>query len=179
MKSKSNIRWVVKVVLISVAASMAFTLASTEVMGRTGYIISFAVLAAFIIIGLIFDIVGVAVTVAAEAPFHSMATRRERGAQEAIRLIKSADRVASFCNDVIGDVTGIVSGATAGMIAARLAESFTAGDILLPLLISGVVTGLTVGGKAVGKNAAIKNSTKIVLKVGKCINFLRFRPNSR
>jgi len=179
MKSKSNIRWVVKVVLISVFASMAFTLASTEVMGRAGNIIAFSVLAAFIIIGLIFDVVGVAVTVAAEAPFHSMATRRERGAQEAIRLIKSADRVASFCNDVIGDVTGIVSGAMAGMIAARLVEGFVAGDIWLPLLISGGVTGLTVGGKAIGKNFAITNSTKIVLKVGKCINFLRIKPKSK
>ncbi|MCL2367136.1 MAG: hypothetical protein FWC75_08885 [Oscillospiraceae bacterium] len=186
MKSKSNVRWVIRIVLISIAASMIFTLASTEVLAWAGYITSFAVLAVFIIIGIIFDIIGVAVTAATEAPFHSMAVHRECGAQESLKLIRNADRVASFCNDVVGDVTGIVSGTTAGLIAARLMESFATENLLLPLLISGAVTGLTVGGKAVGKNSAIKNSTKIMLqvgklihKVGRLISFLKRKPKSR
>ena len=178
MKTKINFRWLFKIVLISVAASTVFTIASTEVLGRTGYVISFAVLAAFVVIGIIFDIVGVAVTAANEAPFHSMAAHKQRGAVESLRLIKNADKVSSFCNDVVGDVTGIVSGATAGLVAVRLMESFATENLIIPLLISGVVTGLSVGGKALGKNSAINNSTAIVLRVGKLVNFLRLNPKT-
>ena len=173
---KTNYKWLIKIVLISVAASMAFTLASTEILGRTGYIVAFAILAVFVILGIVFDIIGVAVTAATEAPFHSMAVHRERGAAESLRLIKNAGKVSSFCNDVVGDVSGIVSGSTAAMIAARLAQGLNAENIIIPLLISGAVTGLTIGGKAAGKNLALNNSTAIVLRVGKLINFLRLKP---
>ena len=173
---KTNYKWLIKIVLISVAASMAFTLASTEVLGRTGYIVAFAILAVFVILGIVFDIIGVAVTAAAEAPFHSMAVHRERGAAESLRLVKNAGKVSSFCNDVVGDVSGIVSGSTAAMIAARLTQGLDVEDLTITLLISGAVTGLTIGGKAAGKNFALDNSTAIVLKVGKLLNFLRIRP---
>ena len=175
MKTKANLRWLIKIVLVSIAFSTVFTLASTEILGRVGYIISFTVLLVFIVIGIVFDIVGVAVTAAVEAPFHSMAAHKQKGAAESLRLIKNADRVSSFCNDVVGDVTGIVSGTTAGLIAVRLMESMTRDGLLIPLVISGVVTGLSVGGKAIGKNSAINNSTVIVLQVGKIINLLRIK----
>jgi len=179
MRKKTNYKWLIKIVLISVAASMAFTLATTEILGRVGYIVAFAVLAVFVIIGIIFDMIGIAVTAAKEAPFHSMAAHRERGAAESLRLIKNADRVTSFCNDVVGDVSGIISGATAALIAARLMEGLSTENLLFPLVMSGVVTGLTVGGKAVGKSFAFNNSTGIVLRVGKLINFLLLRSYSK
>ncbi|MCL2392833.1 MAG: hypothetical protein FWC66_09580 [Oscillospiraceae bacterium] len=177
MKTKLDFKWLIKIVLISITATMVFTLASTEVLGRTGYIISFSVLVVFIVLGVVFDIIGVAVTAAVEAPFHSMAAHKQRGATEALRLVKNADKVSSFCNDVVGDVTGIVSGTTAGLIAARLMESMATENLIITLLISGAVTGLTVVGKAVGKNSAINNSTAVVLRVGKLINFLHLKKN--
>ena len=136
---------------------------------------AFVILAAFIALGIIFDIIGVAVTAAVEAPFHSMAAHRERGAPEALRLIKNANKVSSFCNDVVGDVSGIVSGATAALIAARLMQALSAAGLLVPLIISGAVTGLTIGGKAIGKTLAFNNSTSIVLKVGKLISILHVK----
>jgi len=179
MKKKTNIRWLIKIILISVVASIVFTLASTEILGRAGYILSFAILAAFIIIGIVFDVVGIAMTAATEAPFNSMATRRQRGATESLRLIKNANRVTCYCNDVIGDVTGIVSGTTAALIAARLMEGFNTESLLFPLVISAGVTGLTVGGKAIGKTLAFNKSTEIVLGVGKIFNLLRLKPFSK
>ena len=173
MRKKTNYRWLVKIVLVSVAASMAFTFASTEILGSAGYIVAFGVLAVFIILGIVFDVIGVAVTAATEAPFHSMAAHRERGAAESLRLIRNADKVSNFCNDVVGDITGIISGSMAAMIAARLIEGFRAENLMFPLLISGVVTGLTVGGKSAGKTLAFNNSTLIVLRVGKLINIFR------
>ena len=172
MKKKTNYRWLYKIVLISIAASMVFTLASAKILGRAGYIVAFVTLAAFVIIGIVFDIIGVAVTAAKEAPFHSMATHRERGAADALRLIRNADKTASFCSDVVGDVSGIVSGSMAALIAARLMEGVRAENILVPLLISGAVTGIMIGGKAVGKTFAFNKSTAILLAVGKLINIL-------
>jgi len=167
MKKKTNVKWVLKIVLISVAASMAFTIASTEILGRAGYAVAFIILAAFIAVGIVFDIIGLAIVTASEIPFHSMAAHRERGAAESLRLLKNADKATSFCSDVVGDVTGIVSGATAALVAARLMQSFSAENFLIQLLVSGAVTGLTIGGKAVGKTYALNYSTAIVLKVGK------------
>jgi len=179
MKKKTIFKWLIKIVLVSVAASVVFTFASTEILGRAGYIVSFAVLAVFIVIGIVFDVVGIAVTAASTAPFHSMAAHRERGATESLRLIKNADKVTGFCNDVVGDVTGIISGTTAALIAARLMEGFSSETILFPLLMTGVVAGLTVGGKAAGKTIAINKSTAIVLRVGKLIHFLGFKSRPR
>jgi len=179
MKTKTNYKWLIKIILISVVASMVFTIASAEILGRAGYIVAFIVLAVFIVIGIIFDVIGVAVTVAAEAPFHSMAAHRERGATESLKLIRNADKVSSFCNDVVGDVTGIISGTIAALIAARLMEGLSTENFVFPLLISGVVTGLMVGGKAVGKTIAINGSTRIVHKVGKLINSLKLKKNCK
>ena len=173
MKKKTNFRWLVKIVIISVATTMVFTLASTEILGRGGYLVSFAVLALFIVIGIAFDMLGVAVTAAAEAPFHSMASHRERGAAESLRLIKNADKVSSFCNDVVGDVSGIVSGGAAALIAARLMQGLGTDNLMVPLMITGALTGLTIGGKAACKTFAFNNGTAIILKVGKLLNMLR------
>jgi len=178
LKSKSSLKWIIKITLISVVASVVFTIASTEILGRAGYIVSFAILAIFIVVGIVFDIIGLAVATATVAPFHSMAAHRERGATESLRLIKNADKVTSFCNDVVGDVTGIISGTTAALIAARLMVGLGTESLLFPLLISAAVTGLTVGGKAIGKAFTFNNSTSIVLHVGKLINFLRIRPKT-
>jgi len=176
MKRKTNISWLIKVILISIAASMVFTLASTEILGWAGLPVAFALLFVFIIVGIIFDIIGIAVAAAKESPFHSMASRRERGAAQSINLIRNADKVTSFCNDVVGDVTGIVSGTTAALVAARLMDGLSTENIIFPLLISGSVTGLTIGGKAIGKAAAIRNSTNIVHSVGKLISTLHRNP---
>ena len=177
MKKKTNYKWLVRVVLISVVASMVFTVASSEIIGHAGYAVALVTLALFIAIGVAFDIIGVAVTAAQEAPFHAMAAHRERGASDALKLIKNADRTASICNDVVGDVTGIVSGSTAALLAARLIEGLGSDGLLFPLLISGVVTGLMICGKAVGKTFAINHSTAILAGVGKFIHVLRFRKN--
>ena len=171
MKKKPNAGWVARIVLISVTASMAFTLASTEILGRVGHVLAFLLLAVFIIIGILFDIIAVAVTVSTEAPFHSMAAHRQRGAAECLKLVRNADKTASVCGDVVGDVTGIISGATAVLITARLMQNFNTENLLLQLLIPGMVTGLTIGGKAVAKGFALNNNVAIVLKAGKSIDF--------
>jgi len=120
----------------------------------------------FILIGVVFDIVGVAVTKADIAPFNSMAARKVRGGKKAVELIKNADRVSSFCNDIIGDISGIVSGATATAIAIKIyALTSSTSEIWINLIICGAVSALTVSLKAIGKAAGLNYSKKIVLAV--------------
>lgn len=162
---KVNFRWAIRAVVWSIVLTTVFTLASTAVLDEAGYVLAFAVLLTFIIIGILFDMIGVAVTAADETPFHSMASHKVPGAREAIRLIKHADRVSNLCSDVVGDIAGIISGTTMALIAYRLVWSFSLSHLLTNLVISGFVVGLTIGGKAIGKSAAIHNSTKVVLLV--------------
>ncbi|NLT13805.1 MAG: hypothetical protein GXY05_05635 [Clostridiales bacterium] len=170
MKSKTNKRWVVRITLISMCVSMAFTFASSEILGSAGYVMAFLVLAVFILLGIVFDIIGVAATAASPAPLHSMAAKKEAGAAEGLRLLRNAEKVSSICNDVVGDISGIVSGTTSSLIVARLMQDLSTENIMLQLSVSAVVTGLMIGGKAVGKTIAMNNSTRIVLDVGKLIN---------
>jgi len=166
---KMNFRWVGRIVIWSLVLAAIFTLASYAVLEEAGYVLAFGVLVALILLGILFDMVGVAVTAADETPFHSMAAHKGRGAKEAIRLIKSADRVATLCSDVVGDITGIVSGITVAVLATRAAVDFSVSTLAASLVVSGIVIGLTIGGKALGKQAAIGSSQDIVLFVAKII----------
>ena len=126
-----------------------------------------------VLLGIAFDIVGVAVTAADERPFHSMASHRERGAREALRLIRNAEKVSSFCNDVVGDICGIVSGTTAAVIVARLQSDFNTRSILISIAVTALISGLTIGGKAIGKRLAMNRSKEVVFRVAKALRVLR------
>ena len=176
MKHKTEFKWIITITLISVAASTVFSLISSEVLEGAGYFMAVALLLAFILVGIMFDMLGVAVTYAREAPFHSMASRRVRGAAEAIRLVRRSERVASICNDVVGDISGIVSGATAAVIAANFTRDLGASGVVTQLLVTALVAALTIGGKALGKIAASNKNTEIVLLAGR---FLSFFPHKK
>ena len=169
MKVKADFKWVIRIIAVSIALSMAFSLVSEAALGEAGYVLAFIVLAVFIFIGVVFDIIGVAVTSAQEAPFHSMASHREKGAAESIKLLRNAEKVSSICNDVVGDICGIMSGATAAVIVGNIAKGLGWGSTLFQIIISGVVAGLTIGGKAIGKTVAMNNNVEIVLFVGRFI----------
>ena len=124
----------------------------------------------FIGIGIVFDIVGVSVTGADEAVFHSMNSRKVKGASVAVMFKKNADKVSSFCCDVIGDICGIVSGAAGTTIALLITES-TGMDILISsLLVAAVIASLTIGGKAIGKSFAINKSDIILYEFAKFVS---------
>ena len=168
-----TIRWVVTIFLVTIFVSAAITLISNEIMSMSGLLASFVILLIIVLVGIVFDIIGVAVTSADESPFHSMAARKVPGAQESIRLLRNAERVSSICNDVIGDICGVVSGTASATIAAQLIARFEfAWPVMMGLLMSAFVSGLTVGGKAIGKTFAVNSSTAIVHLAGKVISVI-------
>lgn len=171
---QKTIRWVVTIFLVTIVVSGVISLLSDLIMSGSTMLVAFLILFIIIMVGIVFDIVGMAVASADEKPFHSMASRKVPGAQEAIRLLRNAERVSSICNDVVGDICGVVSGSASATIAAQiLAEFDFSWPQIVSLLMSALAAGLTVGGKAVGKGFAVSSSTKIVHGVGRLLYGLR------
>ena len=169
-QQKEAARWALTIFLVTIAVSATISFTSNEIMDRSSIAVAFLILLFIIAVGIVFDIVGVAVTSADEKPFHSMASRRVPGAKEAIRLLRSAGKGSSICNDVIGDICGVVSGAASATIAARaLTYVQFSWPQVVTLGMSALVAGLTVGGKAVGKTVAIRSCTEIVFLVGRIL----------
>lgn len=169
-ESKKTIRWVVTIFVITLFVSGAISLLSEELLSRSGVAAAFFILLFIVLVGILFDVVGVAVTSADEKPFHSMAARKVPGAQEAINLLRNAERVGSICNDVVGDICGVISGSASAVIASKILTHFTfSWPNVVTLLMSAFVAATTVGGKAIGKTYAIKSCTLIVHQVGKAI----------
>ena len=165
------IRWIITIFIVTVLVSGLITFISDIIMSATTMLVAFFILFFIVLLGILFDIIGMAVATADEKPFHSMAARRVPGAQEAIRLLRKAERVSSICNDVVGDICGVVSGSASATIASQVLmrmEQFTWPQLIV-LSMSALVAGLTVGGKAIGKSYAINSCTQIVHSVGKLI----------
>lgn len=176
-EQKKRIPWAVQAFFISIAISALLSFLSGEALAGAGLLLAFGVLLAFILLGIVFDIIGVAVTAADERPFHSMASRKIPGAREALRLIRKANEVSSVCNDVVGDICGIVSGSTVAVIVVRLHEVLGFESIVTSLAITALASGLTIGGKALGKTFAIEKSTAVLRVVGRILHF--FSGNKR
>ena len=173
-----TIRWVVMIFIITFFVSGTISFVSDGIMESSSMAVAFLILLTIVLLGIIFDIVGVAVTSADEKPFHSMAARKVPGSIEAIRLLRSAERVSSICNDVVGDICGVVSGSASATIAAQVLRTFDfSWPQMVSLLMSALVAALTVGGKAVGKTVAINSCTEIVSGVGRILFLIHHIPD--
>ena len=172
-KEKRGRRWVITVILVTFVISSLLQMVQAGLMSKVNLAMAFVILITFILIGILFDIIGVAVTSANETPFHSLSSQKIRGAKEAVRLVRSADRVGSFCNDVIGDIVGIISGsATTAIVVMIISSGINIGNFALTVIMTALVAALTIGGKAAGKRIAIERANNIVFFVGKVISFI-------
>ncbi len=169
---KSN--WTYKVFFITFLLAALFT-AITNAFTNVGIIILAAVIVLVIFIGIVFDMIGVATLTSKEENFHARASKKQKGAKESISLLKNASVVASFCNDVIGDVCGIVSGGLGTTLALTIATKYELNIIIITTILAAFISALTVGGKAIGKNIAIKKSDNIIFYVGKLKSMLKIK----
>ena len=169
-EKRKHIKWVVTIFLVTMLISGTISFLSDILMESSSMGVAFLILLAIILIGILFDIIGMAVATADEKPFHAMAARKVPGARAAISLLRNAERVSSICNDVVGDICGVVSGSASATIAAQILRNFELSwPQMVGLLMSALCAGLTVGGKAIGKSIAVNSCTEIVHTVGKVI----------
>ncbi len=169
-KKKISLKYVFGITFLTFIIALILQTVSKILMESIAIFYAFILLIVVIMIGIVFDIIGMAVTSADDAAFFSMAADRIRGAKEAISLIKNAEKVSNVANDVIGDVCGIISGSIGAAIIASISAGKSVTEALwLSLLITGSVSALTVGGKAAGKFIAISYNSYIVYAAGKII----------
>ena len=165
---KEHIRWFMTVFITTFILSITFSYISTNALNNLEILPAIVILIAVIFMGILFDIIGVAITVAKEQEFHAKATKKVEGSKASIFLIRNSAKVANICADVIGDICGVLSGAISAMVAAKIGQEYGV-SFNLQFIMSAMVASLTVGGKALGKNLAHEKSTSIVHAVGKII----------
>ncbi|HHV26212.1 hypothetical protein FYJ27_03930 [Anaerosalibacter bizertensis] len=170
---KQTKKWVIVISVWTFVMAIFFSLITEKLMKNLDVFFAFIILIIIILLGILFDIIGIAVTASDEKPFHSMAANKVEEAKHAIKLIKNAGQVSNFCNDVIGDISGIVSGSAGTIIIYNLINKYNIKNgTILSIIITALIASFTVGGKAVGKEIAINNSEKIIFKMAKVLNFL-------
>lgn len=159
--------------------AVALVLPAVSIIGGAPLYIAVPLLLSIVVVGILFDIVGVAVAVAEEAPLHARAAKKAPGAKRAIWLTRNADRVANFCNDMVGDVVGTLSGAAGAAVVAQIARLIQGGpsqEELLSTVTIALVAALTVGGKAAGKSYAMNHANQITAWVGRLLEWWDRRP---
>ena len=168
-KDNTDIVWFIKIFFTTFILSIVFSFISSNGITNLSLIPAILILLLVILVGIAFDIIGVAVTVAHETEFHAKATKKVKGSKSSIKLIRNAPKVANICADVVGDICGVLSGAISALISMKITEQFGL-NFDLQFVLSALVAALTVGGKALGKGVANNHSTQIVHVVGIVLN---------
>lgn len=168
-----NWKWVRTITLLSFLISVSMSYLSSEALKTVNNLTAFLILLLFIAIGIVFDIIGVASTSTTEKELHSMAAKKVHGARQAVWLSRNAEKVASFCNDVVGDISGIISGATGAIIISNITSGLTVLQALIvSLTVTGCIAAATIGGKAIGKAFGISKSVTIIHAAGRILALL-------
>ena len=167
LKKKSVKRnlWPLKVTIITLVLSAFFSFSTEIISTKSNLIVALLICILLIVISIIFDGVGVSVTNCDIAPLTAMAARKVPGSKRAIRLVQNSEKVSSICCDVIGDICGVISGACSAAIVIKMIEfaGTDAHKLILSIVTSAVIAAITVGGKAIEKTIAIKNSKEMVM----------------
>lgn len=162
-----DVKWVVTITLTAFLMSIFFSGVTNITVPNINVVLGVIIVLLIIIVGVLFDVIGVSVTSCSIAPFNSMATKRVKGSRLAIKLIKNAEKTSAFCNDVVGDVCGVISGSVGTMLGILLGSKLGISTGISTLVLTALIAALTIGGKACGKSYAINKSDIIVYKFAK------------
>lgn len=103
-KDNSELKWFIIVFITTFILSIVFSFISTNAISYLELFPAILILILTIFVGIIFDIIGVAVTVAKEEEMHAKASKKIQGAKTSIKLIRNSSKVSNICADVIGDI---------------------------------------------------------------------------
>lgn len=170
-KEKVDRKWLIQILVIAFTISFLLSFISETTIPNLSLTFGIILTLIFIFLGVLFDIIGVSVTAAEEKVFHSMNSRKVKGANVAVKLKKNADKVSNFCCDVIGDICGIISGAAAASIAVIISKKLDMDPLLISLITAAITASLTIGGKALGKSFAINKSNFILYEFAKFLSY--------
>ncbi|QHE52909.1 hypothetical protein [Pontibacillus sp. HMF3514] len=179
---QKSLKFSLGIAVITFVLAAIFSVISTFILNDVFYLVGIIIVFTIVIIGVLFDMLGIAATAADEVPFHAMAAEKVNGSKEAIIIVRNADRFASFCNDVIGDIAGVISGTAAAIVVLRIAQIFGQSDgstlqFVISVIFTSIVAAVTVGGKAMGKYFAVHSSTDIIFFAARIIALIERKLN--
>lgn len=170
-KKKKHNLWPLKAFVITFALAVAVNAASELALEDSRLWLACLLTVVILLLGVVFDIIGTAATACEIGPFHSMASRKVKGAKLAVKFAQKSDVVSSVCCDIVGDVCGIVSGVCAAAIASYTLN--LQGSFWWSVLIYAIISTLTITLKAVGKGLAVKKANKIIFGVARMLSIFR------
>ncbi|MDD3048730.1 MAG: hypothetical protein PHQ89_01905 [Bacilli bacterium] len=162
IKKFIDVKWIITITIMAFLITVIFSTGSDLLMRKVNVVFGILIIIFFILIGVITDMIGIAVTSADKKPFNSMSSKNIKGSKMAIKMLKNAEKVSAFCNDVIGDICNIMSGSAGIFIAASISLEYNIDITVITLIITALIASATIGGKAIGKSAAINKSEVIV-----------------
>ena len=172
-KEKSDFSRIFKITFFAFFISFFISMFFETTLPKANFLLSLVLVIIFVLLGILFDIIGVAVTSCSIVPFNSMSSRKVYGAKTAVKLIQNANKVSSFCNDVIGDVCGIISGTGSAVVSVNLANLLHTNQFITTLFTTAFIAAFTIGGKALGKSYAMNKNSIIVFKFAKILAHFR------
>ena len=163
-KKQKKIRfWALKIFIITLFLTAGITVVTESLTNNMSIIAAAFIILIIVLIGVFFDIIGIAFASCDPAPFISMASKKINKAKSAIKLLQNADVVSNICGDVIGDICGIVSGTAGAAIVLKIILSHPdSSELVWTVVVSALIAALTVSGKAAGKTLAIRKNKEIV-----------------
>lgn len=170
---KESTKWILTTFILTFILAMIFGGVSNVVVEKLNIFVAVLVLIIVIAIGILFDMIGMAIATCEEAPFHAKAAKKHAGAKEVIKLLKEKDKATNVCNDLMGDICGIISGGVSALISVKLSTALNVDVVIVSLVISGLVAAITVGGKAIGKGISMSNAENIMYKVGAVLHIVK------
>lgn len=161
-KPSRSANWALKILVITFVLSLISSVLSQVAVGGSNILIATMLLIFMIITSIIFDVIGVSVTSCSFCRINSE-NGKDGVKKVASLLIANAEKVNNLCADVVGDICGVMSGACGASIVAAISDALGT-DVFLPsILVSAVIASVTVGGKALCKKIAVRNSESIVM----------------
>ena len=92
MKNKTDFKWVLIVTVLAFIISIVMTLFSTITLENVSLLVAILITFLFILLGIVFDLIGVAVTSGDEVAFHSMSSRKVKGGKIGVKLMKNTSK---------------------------------------------------------------------------------------
>lgn len=170
---KENKKWILVTTVVTFILALLFGGVSNVIVERMNSVVATIVLIIVITIGILFDMIGMAIATCSEAPFHAKAAKKHIGAKEALKVIKEKEKTINICNDLMGDICGIISGSICALIAVKLSIVMNIDIVIISLVLTAVVAAITVGLKALGKKIAIDNCNNIMYMVGAVMHIIK------
>ncbi len=164
---KSNLRWAYKTFILSISLSIVFSVLSQSLFPNLSIFWSVFIIVFFITIAVIFDMIGIAVASLDEKMLQKF--EEHSGYKTAMTLCKNTEKVSSFCGDMVGDICGILSGAGGVSLVLNMRIYEPSVYFIVTCLVSSLIAGLTIFGKAVMKGYAVEHCDVVVMKTGQIL----------